>query len=49
MIIDPDSPLGKELGITTDSYKPYVCPRCGRTSNEHICPHCGSECNLILY
>ena len=32
-----------------DSYKPYMCPRCGRTSNEHICPHCGSECNLILY
>ena len=36
MIIDPDSPIGKELGLTKDSYKPYMCPRCGRTSNEHI-------------
>jgi predicted RNA-binding Zn-ribbon protein involved in translation (DUF1610 family) len=49
MIIDPDSPLGKELGLTKDSYKPYMCPRCGRTSNEHICPSCGIECNTILY
>ena len=48
-IIDPDSPLGKELGITKDSYKPYMCPHCGRTSNERICPHCGSECKRIFH
>ena len=49
MLIKPGKTLGKELGLTKDLYKPYMCPRCVRTSNEHICPHCGSECNLILY
>ena len=49
IIIDLDSPLGKALGITKDSYKPFTCPRCGRISNEHISPHCGYGCNLIIF
>lgn len=50
MIIDPDSPLGKELGITSDSFSEhYMCPKCGTKSQTETCPKCGTKCNFILY
>lgn len=49
MIVDPDSEIGRMLGITQDSYrKQYMCPRCSRLSNSRKCPNCGTECNEIL-
>jgi RNA polymerase subunit RPABC4/transcription elongation factor Spt4 len=50
MIVDPESELGKSLGITFDSYsKRYICPKCHRPSDTLICPNCGVKCNTILY
>ena len=34
MIVDPESELGKSLGITSNSYsKRYICPKCHRPSD----------------
>ena len=50
MIVDPESELGKSLGLTSNSYcKRYICPKCHRSSDTHTCPSCGAECNTILY
>ena len=50
MIVDPESELGKSLGLTSNSYsKRYMCPKCHRPSDTLICPNCGVKCNTILY
>lgn len=50
MIVDPESELGKSLGITSNSYsKRYICPKCHRPSDIHTCSNCGGECNIVLH
>ena len=50
MIIDPNSELGKELGLTPESFSNhYMCPKCGHVGNTAKCPRCGEECNYIIY
>lgn len=49
-MVDPDSELGRSLGLTSDSFSNhYMCPQCGHVGNTETCQKCGSKCNQILY
>lgn len=46
IIIDPYSPLGKEMKEVSESLSTYyVCDNCGRLSETRTCPYCGSPCH----
>ena len=46
LIIDPASPLGKEMKEISESLRAYyVCDNCGRLSETRTCPYCGSQCH----